>query len=626
MVYFIGNSELMKSSLYTISNLKECENWLKTLEYVCLDTETEGLFNHSNKIVMLQLYCDNITYIIDVRSFDILPLKSELERLICIGQNIKFDYKFLRFHGIILTKIIDTFLNECILTNGLINRELGLGALALKYCNKKLNKSIRNQFIGLKAQPFTDAQILYGVEDTRCLYDINLIQQQELKKWDLLKVSQLEYKATLALADIEYNGMLFDSSSWLKLAEKAEINIKDYEVDLDNLVLKDHRLKKFVKPGQQLGLFGVVSRKVAINWDSPTQVLKVFKALGLDIKASGEKEIQVYQDQYPLIKKFIDYKKDSKLVTTYGREFLKYINPITKRIHGDFWQILDTFRVSCGGSKTNNKLSVNLQNLPAKNEYLNCFIADKGSKIVSIDYSGQEARIAAYGSKDELWLKTFNDGKDLHSEVCKMMFSISDDLVKTKPDFLRGKSYRDVAKTINFGCLFGMSEFKLSKTLMCSLEEAKELLNRYFKATKQLKNYLDRCAAYGLKNGYIRSFSPYSGIRWFPDWKENLDFREDSKIVGQITRASYNTPIQATGALMTKLALVKIREYILKNNLTKDVKLIHVVHDAIYTEVSTNYVDKWSIIQKGIMKEAGEEFITNVPILSDVLITDKWSK
>jgi len=617
-IYFIGNGELLESTLYEHSNIQECIIWLKSLSKVNLDTETEGFFDHSNKIVMLQLNYGDITYIIDVRTTSIFPLKRELERLTCVGQNIKFDYKFLKFHGIILTKVVDTFLNECILTNGLENRELGLEALALKYCDKKLNKVIRNQFINLKGQPFTEAQIVYGVEDTICLSEIDKKQQVELKKWELLEVANLEYKATLALGDIEYNGLLFNPEAWLKLADKAESNIQKYEGELDNLVLQDTRLKKYIKPGVQLGMFDVVDRRISINWDSPTQMLKVFKTLGLDVQTSGEKEIQKYQDAYPLVKKFIDYKKDSKLLSTYGKDFVKWINKSTKRVHTEFWQILDTARVS-----SNNP---NLQNLPAKNEYLNCFIAPKGSKIVGIDYSGQEARIATQGSKDELWTKVFKEGKDLHSEVCKMMFNITDDLVKTKPEFLRGKTYRDVAKNLNFGCLFGMSKFKLSKELKITPDEAQLLLDKYFKATKGLKKYLDACARYGLKNGYIRSYKPYSGIRWFPKWKSNLHEWEDKNIIGEITRASYNTPIQFSGASMTKLALVKIREYIIKERLENKVKLVHVVHDAIYTEVIEEYSKEWSIIQKDIMREAGEEFIKDIPILSDITISDFWQK
>ncbi len=454
-IFFVGGGELTDNTLYKQSTINECIKWLNTLDEVNLDTETEGFFNHENKIVMLQLYYKDITYVLDVRYINILPLKERLENILVVGQNLKFDFKFLKFHGIELNNIYDTFLVECLLTNGLRDRELGLDALVQKYCNEKLDKTIRNQFINLKGQPFTNSQIVYGSKDVSYLSEIKEKQLIEVSKWGLENVVNLENQACLALADIEYNGLLFDSESWIKVANKAKENIKNYEEELDNIVLQESKLKKFLTKGEQLALFGIINRKVAINYDSPTQMLKVFKALGLDVLNSGEKEIQKYQNSYPFVKKFIDYKKDSKLVSTYGLDFLKWINKNTNRIHTEFWQILETNRVS-----SNNP---NLQNLPAKNEYLNCFIAEKGYKILGIDYSGQEARIAATGSKDEMWVKTFNEDKDLHSEVCKLMFGITDDLVKTKPDFLRGKSYRDVAKTINFGALFGMSEFKLSK-------------------------------------------------------------------------------------------------------------------------------------------------------------------
>ena len=627
MIYFVGNERLINSDKYKHASIEDCKKFLETeCNIVAVDTETEGLFNHKHKVVLLQVSNGIDAYAIDVRCNSILPLKKVLESKTCLLQNAKFDYKFLKFHGITLTSIIDTFLNECILTNGLENRELSLEALALKYTNYKLDKSVRNQFVNIGSAPYTDKQIIYGVEDVLCLHEINSKQQLELKSWDLVEAANLEYKACLALADIEYNGMGFNPEAWLKLAEKAESNIALYEGELDELVLQEPKLKCFIKPGLQLGLFGVTDRKVLINWNSPTQMLKVFTSLGLKIESSSEKEIQKYQDKYPLVKKFIDFKKDSKLVSTYGRDFLRYINPNTKRIHGDFWQILDTFRVSCGGSKTNNRASVNLQNLPAKNEYLNCFIADKGNKIIGIDYAGQEARIAASGSKDELWVNTFLAGKDLHSEVCKLMFGIEDSLVRTKPEFLRGKSYRDVAKTINFGVLFGMSEFKLSNTLMISVDEAKALIEKYFAATKQLKSYLDGCANYGIKRGYIRTYKPYSGIRWFPQWKQNLSGWEDKKVIGEISRASYNTPVQGTGAQMTKRALVLIREYILNNNLSHLVKLVHVVHDAIYTECEESFATEFAEIQSNLMIEAGKEYNFPVAMETDVSITDCWSK
>lgn len=206
------------------------------------------------------------------------------------------------------------------------------------------------------------------------------------------------------------------------------------------------------------------------------------------------------------------------------------------------------------------------------------------------------------------------------------MFGITDDLVRTKPDFLRGKTYRDAAKTINFGVLFGMSKYKLSKALDITPDEAQELINKYFQATRQLKSYLDACANYGIKYGYIRSFRPYSGIRYFPQYTEGMNTYNNFKEIGEITRASYNTPIQMTGALMTKLALVKIRDYIKLHRLEDKVRLIHVVHDATYCEVREDFAEEFSKIQSELMIEAGSEFNLSLPMETDITINDFWTK
>lgn len=620
MKYFIdGNNDLIESNLYKRTNYKSFLEWIKDKKELALDTETEGFFNHNKKIVMLQISDGKDTYVIDTRGNNyVKKLIGILEDKLIIGQNLKFDYKFLKMEGIVLNNIYDTFLAECILTNGLQDRQLGLGAISEKYIGKSLDKSVRNQFINLNGQPFTEKQIIYGSEDVEGLFLIRDAQMKEIDKLGLNNVLNLENKACLALADIEYNGLKLDTLKWLELAKTKESKLPQYELDLDNMVLEEPKLAKFKNNGIQIDIFGEQGRSINIKWSSPTQVLRVINALGIPLESSSEKEISKFQDKFPIIKKFIDYKKDAKLISTYGKDFIKWVNKYTGRIHTEFWQILETSRVS-----SNNP---NLQNLPAKNEYLNCFIAEPGWKIIGIDYAAQEARIAACGSKDELWLATFIQGKDLHSEVCKLMFHIEDSLVKTKPDFLRGKTYRDAAKTINFGVLFGMSEYKLSKSLSITTEEAKDLINQYFEATKELKSYLDTCAHYGLSKGYIRSFKPYSNIRYFPEWKPNLDSWRDKKIIGEITRASYNSPVQATGALVTKLALVKIRQFILDNKLEDNVKLIHVVHDAIYCEVKEEFAEEFSKIQSNLMIEAGRDFNLQLPMLTDITISDHWTK
>lgn len=624
-IYFIGNEELIKSSLYSVSTIQECINWLEELSYVNLDTETEGFFDHKNKIVMLQLHCKNITYVIDVRVTNISVLK-KLESILVIGQNLKFDYKFLKFHGIELNNIYDTLLAECCITNGREDRGLSLDKLALKYTNYILDKSIRNQFTSLNGQPFTEKQIVYGTEDVICLTEIREKQQEIINKLEVQNWLTNEFNACLVLADIEYNGMGFNSAKWLELAKKANTNTMQFELELDEFVKQEPKLNKYVLNKVQGNLFAGFedgfehSRDINIKWSSPAQIDKVFKDLGLDLESTSERFLTKYQTQFPIVKKFIDYKKQAKLVSTYGEKFLKYINPNTKRIHTSFWQILDTTRVSSG-----DKASPNMQNLPAKVEYRNCFIPREGFKMVSCDFSGQELRLTAFGSKEPLWVDAFNKGEDLHSNVASMVFNIPLDNVRNKPDFLRGKSYRDAAKTVNFGLVYGMSKFKLADTLGIEIDAADRIIKDYFKATGKLNEFLKFCRNFGIEKGYITSFAPYKIIRYFPDWssiKEEMDF----KLIGSIERASMNTPIQASGAQMTKRALYLIRKYIKDNNLQDKVFIVMTVHDQIDCEVEESFAEEWSLIQQNIMQKSGEEIINNIPVLSDITISDVWTK
>ena len=173
--------------------------------------------------------------------------------------------------------------------------------------------------------------------------------------------------------------------------------------------------------------------------------------------------------------------------------------------------------------------------------------------------------------------------------------------------------------------IYGMSKFKLADTLSIEVKDADKIIKDYFKATKHLNLYLDKCRKYGMKNGFIRSFKPYSIIRWFPKW-ETIVKTGDFKSIGEIERASMNTPIQASGAQMTKRALYLIRKYIKTHLLHDKVYIVMTVHDQIDCEVQEDFAEEWSKIQQNIMQEAGAEIIKSIPVLSDITISDSWTK
>lgn len=613
---------------YTIikrAELKDVVAWLAIHFVFGVDTETEGMMNFENKVIMLQIGDAETQYVIDTRGLDISCLREffESSKWLKIFHNAKFDINFLRFtFGFRTEGIYDTFLAECCITNGIDGRTLGLGGLTSKYCNGAiLDKTERGRFVGLGSKPYTHSNIVYGARDVEYLPCIMDKQKEEIERWELAEVVALECRVVQALGDIEYNGMVLNVDKWIALASKAESKMVELEKALDQMVMEDAKLTKFRRQYVQTSMFSDDSgKRTLVKWSSPVQVLKVLKVLGIQEDTSSEKEIVKYQNKIPLVKVFLDYKHEQKLTTTYGEDFLGYINKRTGRIHTSFWQILDTHRVSSS--------EPNMQQIPARKEYLSCFVAPRGYKIVGADFSGQELRLIAQGSQDPLWLDAFNNGRDLHGELAALIFGIPLSEVKNKPEYvfvgqtkvyLREKSPRDVTKTINFMLAYGGSKFKLSDTLGISIDEADAIITRYFSLVPKVKAFLDALATYGLRNKYIRSYKPYSIVRQF-----QVDL-SDMKKRGEIERASKNTPIQASGAMMCKLAMVKLREEIQKA-FPYNVEMFLQVHDAIFCYVEESYAEEWAEIQKRVMEEAGSIWLKSVPCISDVNITEYWSK
>jgi len=390
MVYFISNyADKYSSSGVQPATINDLLGWMVGKHVLQCDTETTGDFNFSNKVIMLQIGNSETQFVIDTRCIDISPVLPYFrdESILWLFQNAKFDLKFLRFSfGETPVKVYDTFLAECLLTNGIKNRSLGLSHLVQKYTGAYMDKNVRSNFINKGSTEFTKEEVLYGAMDVQYLEEIREKQLEEITKLELNNVLDLENEVTHVLADIEYNGMKLDSNKWIEQADRTEELLEKSRNDLDDYILTKHPSSRFVNHRVQLTMFDEVSPVlVNINWDSPVQVKQLLTELGINTKTTSAKDIESLASKHEIIRNFIDYKKTSKLVSTYGKSFLKYINPVTGRVHTNFWQILDTARVSSGGSDT----TPNMQNLPANNLYRNPFVAKPGFKIVSCDFSGR---------------------------------------------------------------------------------------------------------------------------------------------------------------------------------------------------------------------------------------------
>ncbi len=606
-------------SMFECATMDEAVNYLSDQTVLGVDTETSGKCFTSKKVVMFQIGTKDVQYVIDTRYIGIEPLIPILENpnIVKIFHNIKFDYKFLKAQwGTDIKNPYDTMLAEGVINCGKLKVGYSLNALTQRYLDKELNKEVRNKFVGLDGKPFNTEQILYGAEDVEHLLDIRLLQLVKVKELDLEKVLHLENNAALAFADIEFNGLCFDSKAWLAIADDTEEIVKVMESDLDEMIYALN-LNKFIKRSFQTDMFIEPEeiRKIDIKWSSPTQVLQVFKEYGLDIEKVNAFELSRHKNK-AFVTKYLRYKEKQKVVSTYGKSFLKYVMKDGK-VRTSFWQILNTGRVS-SGMKSDNK--PNMQNIPADNKFRNCFKARDGYSLVSVDYSGQELGIIASGSKDPVWMKARKEEADLHSICADMVFKDK----WRQADADEKKKLRTMIKTINFGLAYGMSKFKLSDTLQISVDEAEALIKQYFTEFPKIGGFLNILGDYGKQHGHIRTFKPYRRIRWFENWRNNMSPKKDFKELGAIERASKNTPIQGTGADMIKLAMVKIRDHI--NETQFPAHIVTQVHDEIGVEVRDDVAEEWASIQCKLMREAGETIIPDFPMGVDYTITKEWSK
>ena len=631
MIHFVGNSMIVEGDLVHPSTVIECLEYFKYHTHIAVDTETQGRDCHSKKILSLQIGDDINQWVIDCRTVNILRFKELLESKTCIFHNAKFDYKFLKHAGIVVESIYDTMLAECVIYCGYEKFGYSLKDVTKRYLNVDLDKTTRGEFYKLESEPFTDKQIEYAALDVTYLHQIMETQQKSIKKYNLEYCVNLENEVVKALADIEYNGFILNKEKWLQNTIDYEDRLQQMEDALDNIVLSDPVLCDLHKPKYAQGnLFGFHDRILSINYASPTQIKEICHQLGFAVDSTNDQELNKLAKSHVFFKELQSYRELAKIVSTYGRSFLNYVNRHTGKIHTDFWQIKSTGRVSSGSKEMN---SPNVQNIPGDNKFRNCFEAREGFMWVSSDYNGQELRLMADGSKESGFIYVLNRGEDLHCYAGSMMFK----RIITKAD----KELRNKAKQINFCKPYGGGPPKVADLLGISLEESIQLFKDYEEAFPTLNNWLKIQGKFAKENWYSLTFSPCYRRRWYPDMKIATELRKTVKkgdketwkriltIEGQTERNGGNQPIQGSGADITKEALVGVRNLIKDYNTrykTEVAFLICTVHDAIDSEVRQDLAEQFARDKERVMIECGNKYVTDVKMEVDTTITKYWTK
>lgn len=615
MIVFIGNqTQISTDNKIQTGTIEQCVDYCMDKAVLGVDTETEGFDFTCKKMIMFQIGDEHTQFVIDTRYISIEPLREVLEsnQITKIFHNAKFDYKFIkRWAGIEIRNIYDTYLSERVLHCGKLNWGYSLSRCCERYAGISLDKEERNKFVGLQGQPYTNNQITYGANDVVYLIKIWDKQHALLEEADLLRVADLENQAVVVFSEIEYEGLMVDKDRWVDLAKDNLELATNIELQLDREVIEHPKLSHYHVPVQQdMFLQAEEQRATNIKWSSPSQMLALFQNLVPKLEDVNGKNLNRHKYKHPIIKSYIRYKELSKLANAYGTNFFNYVN-CDGKVHTNFSQILDTGRVSSS--------EPNMQQIPSDNKYRNCFICPNGWVFVSSDYSSQELNVIAFGSKDPVWLDALERGLDLHGVCADLVF---EDRWRNA-DADERKSLRTQIKTINFGLAYGMGPHKLSDTLNISIKEASELIDKYFTTFPNIKAFLEMLGKFGKMNGYIRTFKPFKRKRFFDYWDGR---NTPPKEMGMIERASKNTPIQGASADMTKLALVKIHNYIKDNNLQNQIKIVMTVHDQIDTICKEEISEEWAKTMTKLMEEAAMTIVTNGLLKADTNISKTWEK
>ena len=631
MVYYISPQTSNFDDIQTCTE-QNAYDYLKQSRVFQVDTETTGLSFVDDTLLTIQLGTSEHQFVFDVRHKPKLPLvklllESRAQKKIL--HNVSFDYKFLKSYGFTMANVHDTMVVEKVLTNGKDAQRgfYGLASLLDRYLNVYMSKEEQTSFIGHEGE-FTKAQILYAAKDVEYLQQVRDFQLVDARKQNLETCVSLENSAVLAFSDIEYNGMLVDKDKWLKLAATKLAEAQNLEQQLNEFILNDDTFSQFKPSAFQTDLFASedVARisSVSINWSSPHQTTPILQKLLPKLESSDTKILVAkHMDVHPLIAAFVQFKEKYKKATAFGPEWCdKYIDSDGK-VHTSFTQIIRTGRVSSSRP--------NMQQIPADNDYRNCFIAPKGWSYVSSDFSSQELCIIAHGSQDPVWLRALEDGQDLHSVCADLVYGqewvdaaeegCAYMAHKAKCDCKGHKKLRNAVKGINFGLAYGMGPHKLSDTLDIPVEQAQELIDKYFKVFPSIKAFLDKNGRFGKKNGYIRTMAPYGRIRKFPLWAGPATEMKD---LGAIDRMSRNTPIQGAAGDMTKEAMCRIRQLI--HDKRDEIQMVMAVHDQLDFIVRDDLLDKYKPVITEQMELAGKTIVTSGLLKSDTTSSKSWEK
>ena len=511
-----------------------------------------------------------------------------------VGQNLKYDRGVLKNYDIELAGIkFDTMLESYIL-NSVVGKH-DMDSLAARWLN---HKTVTFQEIAGKGKnQLTFNQIALEQASHYAAEDADVTLQLHLKMWPELEkeagpkkvFEQIEMPLLTVISRIERNGVLIEQSI---LAQHS----KELTARLAELELKAHELA-----GEPFNLSSTKQLQVILF---EKQGIKPTKKTPGGAPSTSEEVLAELALDYPLPKVILEHRGLSKLKSTYTDKLPLMINPISGRVHTSYHQaVTATGRLSSADP--------NLQNIPVRNDegrrIRQAFVAAKGHRIVAADYSQIELRIMAHLSQDKGLLDAFAQGEDIHRATASEVFGVALDKVS-------GEQRRS-AKAINFGLIYGMSAFGLSRQLNIGAGEAKKYMDLYFERYPGVLRYMENTRQLAASKGYVETLE---GRRlWLPDIKSGNAIRRKAA-----ERAAINAPMQGTAADIIKRAMIAVDTWLEQQN-DNAVRMIMQVHDELVFEVKAGAVEEASQKIRALMEGSVQ---LDVPLLVEVGVGDNWDE
>ncbi|MDA8884650.1 DNA polymerase I [Gammaproteobacteria bacterium] len=603
---------VVNSQYETVNTIKQLEKWagkLSASAAFAIDTETSSLDTISANLLGISLSVEEgkACYIPIGHDYDDAPKQLSLVEVVSIlgksietnqskavGQNLKFDIPILARHGIKLLSFLgDTMLMSYVLNSTATRHSMDrmadyyLQLSTIKYTDITGTASKQINFSKVDIPTATN----YAAEDA----DITLRLYNHLA--GLLKglnsqlnlLQEIEYPLVMALVTTETNGAKIDK-------EKLAAHSKELGERIGVLTKEAHKLG-----GQEF------------NLDSPKQLLEIlYEKQGLPVlqktpkgqPSTNEATLQRLAEEYDLPKVILEYRTLAKLKSTYTDSLIAMENPITGRIHTSYHQaVTSTGRLS--------STEPNLQNIPIKTaqgrRIREAFVPEKGNVLISADYSQIELRIMAHLSGDKNLTKAFNNNLDVHSATAAEIFGVTIEDVTS--------DQRRSAKAINFGLMYGMSAFGLTRQLDITRAEAQSYLDTYFERYTGVRDYMDNVREEAKKDLYVETIM---GRRLYVN-----EINAANGLRRQAAeRAAINAPLQGSAADIIKKAMLDVDTWI-TNEAPDSTKMIMQVHDELILEVKK--VDAEKVLSK--VTEIMEAAVNlDIPLIVEASIGSNWNE